>query len=83
MYPTYVQPDDSYNIAAPGRKPKGNGPFGHADLAGLVYNMARRGSDTYRLDNGSWEQHEVMPRGQYTEHETFRRYYAIGGRCGR
>ena len=32
--------DYSVYLAPPGRFPKGNGPFGHADLAGDVYNWA-------------------------------------------
>jgi formylglycine-generating enzyme required for sulfatase activity len=83
MYPAYSAPDASYNVGAPGRKPAGDGPFGHSDLAGNVYQFAHRGATTYRLDNGSWERHEIGLRGSYIPHETFRRYYAMGGRCAR
>ena len=34
--------DCAYQVAAPGRFPTGNGPFGHADLLGLVGDVRRR-----------------------------------------
>ena len=42
--------DYSLYLAPPGRFPKGNGPFGHADLAGDVYNVAMPPDD---VDAGS------------------------------
>jgi formylglycine-generating enzyme required for sulfatase activity len=77
MYPaTFLTPDDSFHLGAPGRRFAGAGPFGHFDLAGNVFPLARNG----RISAGSWEQH--VPTGEVTAHETWRRYYAFGGRCG-
>lgn len=39
--PPTVGTDLTSHIAPPGRYPKGNGPFGHADLVGNVWNITR------------------------------------------
>jgi len=88
MFPGYTAPDSTYNIAAPGRKPLGAGPFGHMDLAGNVFEYARSvnasGVTTpQRFNSGSWENH--VPSGSggtISAAEVWRRYYAFGGRCG-
>ena len=80
QFPAYVGPDATTHVPAPGRHYLGLGPFGHADLAGATYEIARNGY----LNSGSWENHAVGTRGS-TSSSPFnwnRRYYAIGGRCG-
>jgi hypothetical protein len=72
-------------VAAPGRKPAGNGPKGHADLGGLLFNITSSvetvGSVTGQRwsRNGSWEVHGV-PYGAHASPAT-RAYEAAGGRC--
>lgn len=90
-YPGFISPDASIYIAAPGRRPGGNGQYGHADLAGNVIQFAHVGATTYFLNSGSWERHTVGTFGStYTNSNNTnadtvwnRRYYAIGGRCAR
>lgn len=91
QWPNYAPPDATSFVAAPGRRPLGNGPYGHADLAGVVISQARRGSTTYFLSSGSWERHKIGSFGSaYTQMNGTagdtvwnRRYYAIGARCAR
>ena len=88
-YPTFANGNASAFVAAPGRRPMGNGAYGHADLAGNLLEQARRGSTT--LASGSWERHRVGTyRLTYTENDGTngdtvwnRRYYALGARCAR
>ena len=73
-------------IAAPGRAPTGNGKFGHADLAGLVYEVTSdiSGDKVTWGGNGSWEGHAVEKNGAaYGQTEATRAYWATGGRCAR
>jgi hypothetical protein len=73
-------------IAAPGRAPTGNGKFGHADLAGLVYEITSdvSGDKVTWGGNGSWEGHAVEKNGAaYGQTEATRAYWATGGRCAR
>ncbi len=86
QFPAYSAPDATAHISAPGRKPAGNGPYGHADLVGNVIEEARRGNRVYYQSNGSWERHAPQRNGAYyTDNTTVfnRRYYAIGARCAR
>ncbi len=87
MYPGYANPDASYNIGAPGRRFLGAGPFGHLDLAGDVFEYARSTAvaplPQARINSGSWENHvPTGSGGAISAAETWRRYYAFGGRCG-
>jgi len=71
-------------IAAPGRVPTGNGKFGHADLAGLLYEITSdvSGNKVIWAGNGSWEGHEVAKNGDaYGQTDITRAYWATGGRC--
>lgn len=79
-YPADVL-DRTSHIAAPGRRPAGNGPYGHADLAGLVFQI----SSSVVVDDivswsraGSFEGHE--PGVGWTDGMA-RVYWAAGGRC--
>jgi len=84
MSPGYNAPDSSYSIAAPGRRPLGAGPFGNLDMAGNVFEYARNGGGTTMggvMNSGSWERH-VPTNGAGGSVDTWRRYYAFGGRCG-
>lgn len=86
-------PDMSPHIAAPGRFPTGNGPFGHADIGGNVFDMTRTmsGTDGQHPDNrmvswgrnGSYGGHD-LPFGGYDDPYTapiMRKYGFAGGRC--
>lgn len=85
MYPgNYISPDSTYNIGAPGRRFRGAGPFGHFDLAGNVFEYGRNLPSTPgRINSGSWENDAPTGTGgNIAAAETWRRYYAFGGRCG-
>lgn len=82
---TYGYPEDRRDntayIAAPGRAPAGNGPFGHADLAGLVFQISSSFAEedvVHWSKAGSWEVH--APGGGHLGHTTGA-YWAAGGRC--
>jgi len=76
--------DNSIFIGAPGRRPTGYGPYGHADLAGLVFNMVWDGDYLGKwIWTGSWENHVPTVQGQVSDLRTRPRYWAAGGRCAR
>jgi hypothetical protein len=81
---TRIQTDYAIYIAAPGRFPTGNGPYGHSDLGGSVMQFeAISGSSAYWSKAGSWQGHSI-PFGDGTV--TFpasNKYWAAGGRCAR
>jgi hypothetical protein len=93
--PPQVGKDQSNHLSIPGDFPKGNGPYGHADLAGLVIGMtgdiaqetAREGRVTV-LDapvvrwhrGGSWQGHGIARVSGYAFIAT-NKYIAMGGRC--
>ena len=86
QFPAYIANDATPYIAAPGRKPAGYGPYGHADLVGNVVEQAHRGATVYYQSNGSWERHVPQRNGVYYGDASSvfsRRYYAIGARCAR
>ncbi|MBX3230873.1 MAG: hypothetical protein KIT84_01540 [Labilithrix sp.] len=83
---TYAFPenqlDNSAFIAAPGRKPAGNGPNGHADLGGLVFNLTSTFNAAGQVRwsrNGSWENHQIPYGVHHSPKE--RAYWATGARC--
>ncbi len=66
-----------YHIAAPGRRPLGNGPFGHSDLAGNLYAVLWVDS----IVTGSFERHAItQSNNPWTERH---KYWAGGFRCSR
>lgn len=76
--------DNSVFIGAPGRRPTGYGPYGHADLAGLVFNMVWDGDYLGRwVWTGSWEDHDPTVGGRTEDLGARPRYWATGGRCAR
>src|SRR5262249_15637395 len=86
--------DQTVHIAAPGRKPLGKGPFGHMDLAGLLFQMSsgfgtapNNSTVPIWLDSGSWESHGIPAGGRdlyYVANDSYMRaYWAAGGRCAR
>ena len=88
--------DYSLYIAPPGRFPKGDGPFGHSDLVGNVYNMAgplngAAGSDpklrTAPLARiGAFDGHNIPaqhPASDNGKWNALQKYLAVGGRCAR
>jgi hypothetical protein len=88
---SYAWPNDytpSSHLAAPGRKPLGNAPTGHADLAGLVYEIGAIGADdhTHSLLSGSWGADALSPiDGAKSQGwpNAWWAYWAAGGRCAR
>lgn len=88
--------DWSVFIPPPGRFPKGDGPFGHSDLVGLVFNYTSTLSGTNGDDpqtrlsmlsrSGSWQGHEApyypFGEGPYGWRTTSK-YWATGARCAR
>ncbi len=92
-WPSEMAPDQSAYISAPGRFPKGNGPFGHADLAGNLFDLTSTiaGSPGMHPDdreltwgrNGAWEGHP-LPFASEDKPWTapiMRKYAKAGGRC--
>ena len=94
FWPEGEELDPTVHIAPPGRKPKGKGPFGHMDLAGLVFQMSSGfgtatdgSSQPIWLNSGSWEAHEIPSAGPalrfVSKDSLTRAYWAAGGRCAR
>ncbi len=73
-------PDQAYHVAAPGRRPAGNGPLGHSDMAGL---MLEQGAGNPTIYGGSFEGHAIEEFAEATSFAINRKYWAIGGRCAR
>jgi hypothetical protein len=80
--------DYTLYVAPPGRFPKGNGQYGHADLAGNVLAITGTTSTDAKgvvsvtwFYSGSWEVHEI-PYEKSTQPDFFK-YTAAGGRCAR
>jgi formylglycine-generating enzyme required for sulfatase activity len=92
-WPNTFYPDFSAHIAAPGRFPKGNGPFGHADLAGNLFDLTSTISGTPGMHpderevtwgrNGAWEGHNIPVAGEIGPWTApiMRKYAKAGGRC--
>lgn len=88
-------PDMTPHIAAPGRYPKGNGPFGHADIGGNVFDFTSTmtGENGMHPDdrevawgrNGTYGGHD-LPFAEYDKPwvaVTMRKYGFAGGRCAK
>ena len=90
--------DYSVFIAPPGTFPTGDGPFGHSDLAGNVYNTALPMSGTPGTDpaatkrtvglnrTGAFDGHAIPNKHPITGFRTWQatnKYLAVGGRCAR
>lgn len=88
--------DYSVYIAPPGRFPSGDGPFGHSDLAGNVYNVAMPMSGTAGSDpekrnvglnrTGAFDGHPIPNQHPVTglkDWKSTNKYLAVGGRCAR
>ncbi len=88
--------DYSIYLAPPGRFPKGNGPFGHADLAGDVYNIAMPTTSQVGVDpavmaaglarTGAFDNHGIPnqhPVSGFRTYTAANKYIAVGGRCAR
>jgi formylglycine-generating enzyme required for sulfatase activity len=88
--------DYSIFLAPPGRFPKGNGPFGHSDLAGDVYSIAMPPSSQAGVDpavmtaglarTGAFDNHAIPsqhPVGGFRTYTASNKYLAVGGRCAR
>jgi formylglycine-generating enzyme required for sulfatase activity len=79
---TRVENDYTLYIAPPGRFPTGNGPKGHSDLAGSVFQYEDiLGTTTNWSKSGSWQGHSIPFN---TINPTSKnKYWATGGRCAR
>ncbi len=88
--------DYSVYIAPPGRFPTGNGPFGHSDLVGNVYDVALPMDGTPGTDpaarnvglnrTGAFDGHAIPnqhPIGGFRKWRSTNKYLAVGGRCAR
>lgn len=88
--------DYSVFLAPPGRFPKGNGPFGHADLAGDVYDIAMPPTSQAGVDpsmmsaglarTGAFDNHAIPqqhPVGGFRTYTASNKYLAVGARCAR
>ena len=88
--------DYSLYIAPPGHFPNGDGPFGHSDLAGNVYNTALPMNGTPGTDpatrkvaltkSGAFDAHGIpikRPGGADRTWPATNKYLAVGGRCAR
>jgi len=86
--------DYSVYLAPPGRFPKGNGPFGHADLAGNVYDVSLPmsgpvgGDPTTRTvvvaRTGAFDNHAIQSiSGTFKGWKPTNKYLAVGARCSR
>ena len=88
--------DYSVYIAPPGRFPDGNGPFGHSDLTGNVYNVALPMSGATGADpaartvglnrTGAFDGHGIPNQHPVTGFRGWKstnKYLAVGGRCAR
>lgn len=75
-------------INAPGRLPKGNGPWGHADLAytmfentsNVVWKADAKAATSSWTNNGSWEVHNYS-KSSFGGESLFDKYGKMGGRC--
>lgn len=81
-----IATDGSVYISAPGRFPDGNGPDGHADLAGNVFNIlpltpCADGWCNAWSKSGSWQGHTIG--GAVGARTAAAKYWAAGGRCFR
>ena len=77
-------PDDGVKSDDETGKPAGNGPNGHADLGGLLFNITSsfdaNGNSRWSR-SGSWENHAI-PYGAHVSPKA-RAYWAAGGHCTR
>ena len=83
-------------VAPPGRFPKGDGPLGHSDLVGNVYDLAgplngAPGSDPTKRTaplarTGAFDGHAIPnthPASDTGKWNALQKYLAVGGRCAR
>jgi len=75
-------------LSAPGRLPKGNGPWGHADLAysmfettsNVAWNASPKSARMNWANNGSWEGHDYG-KGAWGSNYLLDKYGKTSGRC--
>jgi hypothetical protein len=87
-YPNLAKTDYVVFINAPGRLSKGNGPWGHSDLAyslfgitsDVVWNANAKSATTSWANNGSWEGHGYG-RNAWAGWTLFNKYGKQGLRC--
>lgn len=89
--PTLEDRDLAGYLAAPGRFPAGNGPYGHADLLGSVENMGVKLAKDGSASGDGWFQFSFQepelashPYGQQITGfggGSYRNHWAVGARC--
>lgn len=83
--------DKSAFLAAPGRFPSGDGPYGHADLLGAVENMGSQPAANGGVTGDGWFQFSFQeaeqPTHPYGQQQvgfgsgSYRNHWATGARC--
>ncbi len=61
------------------------GKFGHADLAGTMFQFTNAigGTNIRNLNSGSWQGHAIKSSGDFSNVNIDRTYWAFGARCVR
>jgi len=84
---TQLGTDYTIYIAPPGRYPLGNGPYGHSDLAGSVFQAADLvGTNDCWSRSGSWQGHGIPYAAAGScgvNLPATNKYWAMGARCAR
>ena len=82
--------DRGFQVPAPGRFPLGNGPYGHADLAGAVETFVVGDTTGAHTNEGGVRQYSFQEAGLKVEpYDTWHAWiqhishYAVGARCAR
>lgn len=88
-YPNLKTLDYIVFVNAPGRLPAGNGPRGHADLAGghfeslsnVTWDALPRVADAWWAQPGTWEGHGYSKTSARKGDSAITKYGKLGGRC--
>lgn len=84
-YPANLVSNTSHwhDVPEPGRYPAGYGKFGHADLAGAMFQYTNQvnGGQVVNFTSGSWQSHPIQ--GGTSNVNIARTYWAFGARCVR
>lgn len=77
--------DRGFEVAAPGRFPLGAGPFGHADLLGVVETMLLDGTQLKMVRQYAFQEayYDVVDYGHLYNMQNYTSHYAVGARCSR
>lgn len=77
--------DRGFEVAAPGRFPLGAGPFGHADLLGVVETMVLDSAKFTMIRQYAFQEayYGVQDYGRLIQQNSYTSHYAVGARCSR